>query len=137
MGSILAIFSTPARLQGLIIAAGVMIVMMMSLTIWALWEQSGRHQAETEAATMKAQSQALADSLGRCNAGVEAAAKAGQLAVGETRRLLGMAETALLKTAALREEARAIVGKPAPVRADGKIKDCSDALAEIRKRVQP
>jgi hypothetical protein len=139
MTALLAFFGAgPARLQALLIAALALIALCLSLTVWALIERTWRLQDAAELATLKAQqAQVLADSLGRCNAGVENAAKAGVAAVADTKRLLGMAEVAMQKTAALREEARAIVSKAPPARADGKAKDCTDALAEIKAKVKP
>ena len=137
MTALLAFFSGPARLKGLMIGAAALLVIALALTTWALLERSGRYAAERDAQRFKDQSQVLADSLGRCNAGVAAAARAGTAAQADVKRLLGMAETAMLKTAALREEARGIISKPPPVRADGKPKDCSDALGEIRQKARP
>jgi hypothetical protein len=138
MTALLAFFGAgPARLQALLIAALALIALCLSLTVWALIERTWRLQDAAELATLKAQQAVLADSLGRCNAGVENAAKAGVAAVADTKRLLGMAEVAMQKTAALREEARAIVSKAPPARADGKAKDCTDALAEIKAKVRP
>lgn len=137
MGALLGLFSTPARLQGLIIAAGALLVVALGLTTWALLERSGRLSLEVEAVTLRAQSQVLADALGRCNDGVRDLAKAGDTAVEETRRLVGIAEKALAGTKALREDIKTIVSRPSPKRADGKPKDCSDAMKEIRARVQP
>jgi hypothetical protein len=138
MGAILGFFGAgTARLQALVIAAAAMLAMILALTTWALIERSGKYAAERDAEHFKAQSDVLADSLGRCNAGVENAAKAGTAAIGETKRLLAMAETALLKNAAVRDEIRGIVSRPPPMRADGKPKDCADALGEIRAKVKP
>lgn len=137
MGALLGFFATgPARLQALLIGALALAVVCLSLFAWAMIERSGRLSLKVEVVTLKAQTDVLADSLGRCNAGVENAAKAGAAAVGETKRLLSMAERMLERTAAAREEIRQIVSKPPPVRADGKPKDCVDALAEIRKKGQ-
>lgn len=114
-----------------------MLVIILALTAWALFERSGRLSLKVEVVTLRAQTDVLADSLGRCNAGVERLGKAGEGAIAETKRLLAMAERAMERTAALRNEARAIVSKPPPTRADGKPKDCGDALAEIRAKVKP
>jgi hypothetical protein len=138
MGSLLAFFAAgPARIQGLLIGAAALLVLVLALTTWALFERSGKLQLEVQVVSLRDQSQVLADSLGRCNAGVENAATAGAAAVADTKRLLGMAEVAMQKTAALREEARAIVSKAPPARADGKAKDCTDALDEIKAKVRP
>ena len=74
---------------------------------------------------------------GRCTASVQNLGNAGTAAIAETRRLLGMVETGLQKNAKLREDIRLIVSTPPPTRPDGKPKDCSDAISEIRKTVQP
>lgn len=137
MGALLGFFGTPLRLKALLIGAAVMALVCLSLLTWALWERSSRLSLEVEAVTLRGQNKVLADSLGRCNAGVENAAKVGAAAVIETRRLVGLAQTAFAKNAALRDDIRGIVNKPAPVRSDGKPKDCADAMAEIRKKVQP
>lgn len=133
----LGFFSAPARLKALLIGAAALLLICLALVTWALIERSGRLSGEVELVALRAQQQVLADSLGRCNAGVENAAKAGVAATAETKRLLAMAETALLKNAAVREEIRGIVNRPPPVRADGKPKDCGDALSEIRAKVKP
>lgn len=132
MGALLGFFSSPSR-----IAAGVLAVLCALLLTWALVERSGRLSAKVELVTLKAQTDVLADSLKRCNEGVERAAAAGQAATAETKRLLALVERGLERTAALRDEARSIVSKPTPVRADGKPKDCGDALTEIRAKVRP
>lgn len=137
MAALLAFFTVPTRLKGLLICAAALIAVALALTVWALIERTWRLQDAVELAQLRDQKQILADSLGRCNAGVEAAAKAGHAAQADVKRLLGMAETAMLKTAAFREEARAIVSKPTPVRADGKPKDCGDAWQEIAKKAKP
>lgn len=138
MGALLGFFAAgPARLQGLLIGAAALLAMVLALTAWALLERSGRFEAKADVARLEAQTKVLADSLGRCNAGVEAAAKAGAASVADTKRLLDMAGRAMERTAAMRDEVRAIVSKPAPTRADGKPKDCGDAWQEIRAKAQP
>lgn len=138
MGGLLAFFAAgPARLQALVIGAAVLLVMALALTTWALIERSGRLSAKVEVVTLKAQTDVLADSLTRCNTSIENAAKAGEAALTETRRLVGIAEKAFARTEALRIEIRGIVAKPTPTRPDGKPKDCGDALSEIRAKVQP
>lgn len=136
MTALLAFFSGPARLKALVIAAAALIMVALALTTWALLERSRRLSGEIELTALRSQSRVLADSLGRCNAGVENAAKAGGAAVAETKRLLAMAERALERNAAVRDEIRTIVRTPTPVRADGKPKDCADAFAEIRAKVK-
>lgn len=125
------------RLKALIIGAGVLLVLFLGMTTWALFERAGRMSLKVEVVTLKAQRDVLADSLGRCNTRIENAGKAGEAAVAETKRLLSMVEIGLVRMAAMRDEARAIVSKPPPVRPDGKPKDCTDALGEIRQKVQP
>lgn len=137
MSPLLGFFAGPARLKGLLIGAVVLLVLCLSLITWALFERSGRLTLEVKVVSLQAQTDVLADSLGRCNVGVANAAKAGQGAIAETKRLLGMAERALERNAAVRDEIRGIVAKPAPVRPDGKPKDCGDALAELKARVRP
>src|SRR4051794_28683611 len=105
MSALLAFFAVGGgRLKGLVIGAAVLVVLALTLITWALLERTWRLQDEVQLATMRAQQQVLADSLGRCSAGAAATAKAGADAVTETKRLLAMAETALLKNAALRDE---------------------------------
>lgn len=137
MGALLGFFGTPLRLKALLIGAGVMALVCMSLLTWALWERSSRLSLEVEAVTLRGQNQVLADSLGRCNAGVEATAKAGTAALADMKRLVALAEREAARTAALRTEIKGIVNRPAPKRADGKPKDCTDAMSEIRQKVQP
>lgn len=138
MGALLGFFAAgPARIQGLIIAFLAAVAVCLTLTAWALFERSGRLSAKVEVVTLKAQADVLADALTRCNTSIENAAKAGQEAVTETRRLVGLAERAFARTEALRGEIRGIVSKPTPTRPDGKPRDCTDALQEIRARVQP
>lgn len=137
MGALLGFFGTPLRLKALLIGAAVMALVCMTLLVWALWERSSRLSLEVEAVTLRGQNQVLADSLGRCNAGVEAAAKAGTAALADMKRLVAIAEKAAERTAALRNEIKGIVNRPAPKRADGKPKDCTDAMSEIRQKVQP
>lgn len=128
----LAFLGSPQRAA--IIALG---LTCAALAGWALIERSGRLSLKVEVVTLKAQTDVLADALTRCNTSIENAAKAGDAAVAESRRLVGLAEAAFKRTEALRADIRGIVSKPTPVRPDGKPKDCGDALAEIRAKVQP
>lgn len=137
MGTLLALFSTPARLQGLIIAAIAMLALILGLTTWALLERSGRLSAKVELVRAQDQAKVWEDAAGRCTASVKSLGEAGQGAIAETKRLLGLVEVGIKKQAALRDEARDIVKKPPPTRPDGKPRDCADALAEIRAKVKP
>lgn len=138
MTALLAFFAAgPGRLKGLLIGAAALLLVALALSVWALIERSGRQSLEIEAVALRDQQRVLADSLGRCNDGVARAAEAGRASVTETKRLLGMAERAMERTAAAREEIRGIVKAPTPVRADGKAKDCGDAWGEIRGKVKP
>lgn len=137
MTALLAFFAGPSRLKGLLIGAAALLLIALLLTTWALIERTWRLQDEVKLVTLKDQQAVLSDSLGRCNAGAAITAKAGTDAVAETKRLLAMAERALERNAAVRDEIRGIVKAPPPVRADGKPKDCSDAFGEIRAKVKP
>lgn len=138
MGGLLAFFGAgPARLQALLIAAMAMLALVLALTTWALVERTKRLSLKVEVVALRAQSDVLADSLGRCNAGVEAAAKAGIAAQGDVKRLVAAAEKAATRTEAARRDIRTILSKPAPTRPDGKPKDCIDAIAEIKAKVRP
>lgn len=144
MGALLGFFGSAAlapaallRLKALLIGAAVLAAICLALVTWALLERSGRLSLKVEVVALEAQKDVLAEAIGRQNEGVERTAKAGADAVAETRRLLGMVETGLLRTAAMRDEARSIISKPPPLRADGKPKDCADALGELKAKVKP
>lgn len=138
MGSLLTFFGAGGiRLQALIIAALAMAVMILGLTTWALLERSGRLSAKVELVAAQAQAQAWEAAAGRCTASVENAAKIGRETVDATRELLRKADAAYARNAGLIADIRTIVSKPPPVRTDGKPKDCTDALGEIKQRVRP
>lgn len=137
IGAAMALVSTPLRLKTLVIGAMALAVLLLAMLTWALLERSGRLELKVEVVTLKVQQDVLSDALARCNTSIENAAKAGDAAVAETRRLVGIAEKAFARTESLRTDIRSILSKPAPARADGKPKDCADALTEIRTRVRP
>lgn len=124
------------RLKALVIVAMALLAAFLLVATWALLERSGRLSLKVEVVTLRAQTAVLADSLKRCNDGVARLGEAGQGAIAETKRLLGMAERALERNAAVRDEIKGIVRAPTPVRPDGKAKDCGDALAEIKAKVK-
>lgn len=144
MGAILGFFGSAAlgpvallRLKALLIGAAALAAVCLGLTTWALLERSGRLSLKVDIVECRAQRDVLSGAISRQNEGVDRTAKAGEAAIAETRRLLGMAERALERNQAVREEIRSIVSKPTPTRPDGKPKDCGDALTEIRAKVKP
>ncbi len=137
IGAAMGLVSTPLRLKALIIGALAMVAVCLALTAWALLERAGRMEAKAELVVAQTQAQVWEGAAGRCTASVQELGAGGAAAIGETKRLLEMAGRMLERTAAVREEIRVIVKAPPPVRADGKPKDCADALGEIRKKVQP
>jgi hypothetical protein len=138
LGAAVGFFAAPARLKGLVIGAAALVLIVLALTTWALFERSGRLELKVELVTAQAQAQVWQDAAGRCSESVERAASAGAAAVAETKRLVDVAERAFNeRNAALRDEIRGIVSKPAPTRPDGKPKVCGAAWAEIRRKVQP
>lgn len=135
MNALLGFFgASPARLQALLIAALAMALVCAGLGGWALIERSGRYQAERDAAVYKSQSAVLSDSLDRCNAGVAAVQKAGEDAQKSVRELRAAAAKLNSASASLILDARQIVSRPAPLRPDGKARDCTDAWREIEAR---
>lgn len=143
MGALLSFFgmasAAPAallRFKVLLAAAAVMMIACLSLTVWALWERSGRYQAERDAVIYRTQSQVLADSLERCNVGVAAVQKAGEAAQAGVDQLLAAARKLNSAGASLIVDAREIASRPTPIKPDGKPKDCTDAKAEIAARAK-
>lgn len=110
------------------------------LTIWALWERSGRLDCKVELVTAQAQIAVLSDLVTRQNAGIQAAADAGAAAQEGVISLLAAAQKLSAAGSALGNtiaHALGVIGKPVPKRPDGKDVDCNDAWREIGERVRP
>lgn len=92
MGSLIGFFAGgPARLQALLIGAIAMLLACAALTIWALWERSGRLGATVQLTAAVAQQAVLADKLGQCDAGTAEAKRVGDAAIAAMGGLVAAA----------------------------------------------
>lgn len=114
MGALLGFFSGPAQLKGLIIAAGVMIIVCLSLLTWGLWWRGEAYQATAERDVLRAQSEILAAAVKACSDGVDQAKRAGDAAVAAGGALLEAARRIKAPVQKTVERIETIIEKPAP-----------------------
>jgi hypothetical protein len=120
------------KLKALLIAAMAMLLVVMAVTTWAMFERSRYFETRAELATCAAQVSVLAGTLERQGKSIETAAAAGTKAVEVGEKLLREARQLSKQSKGALDAMEKVLGQPVPKRADGKDKDCGDARRELR-----
>lgn len=130
----------PARIKGLLWGAGVLAVVSLSLTGWALLERLTAERLRTELArTIGERDRALDQvkhlnaGIEACNAGVAEAKKAAAGAVDTSRKLLAEARRLTAGSRGQVQRIEDLLRQKPPTRADGTAAGCDDAWTEIER----
>lgn len=107
-------------------------VLCLGLTIWGLWERSGKLSCEVDRVALQAQVAVLSDAVKRQNEGVDAVKAAGDQIAKDTARTLAAIRAEGRKREPELAEIAAILKNPTPAGAD-----CNRAWSEIEKRGRP
>lgn len=141
MTGLLTFFAAPARLKGLVIAAGIMLLVALALTTWALLERTARLSCKVdvvelrgEVARLNGQIDVLADKIATQNEAIEA-----WKAAADARKAFALAAGAAAEKVAqgLQPELERLGAKIAEQAAAGAAKSCAEAAAEVRKGLRP
>lgn len=119
----------PARVQALLITAGVAMAAGLGLLTWGLYWRGEYREAQVEITVLQAQTAILADATAACSAGVAEAKKSSDAALRTGAALLAEARKLHGNVPAVVTELRDLISKDR--RPDGSAKDCRDAWREI------
>lgn len=130
----------PARIKGLLIGAGVLAVVSLSLTGWALLERLTAERLRTELArTLGERDRALDQvkhlnaGIEACNAGVAAAERAASAAIDSSRQLLDEAKRLTAGSRGQVQRIEDLLRQKPPALADGRPAGCDEAWAELER----
>lgn len=128
MGALVAFFSGPARLKGLIAGAGVALVACLGLAAHGQYWRAEAKQAALERDLALAQAQVLSGSLAACNAGVDRSKAVGDAAIAAMGEMLAKARKLALPREKTIERIETVIHQ-APKPGEG----CDWAWGEIER----
>lgn len=127
--------ASPARLQAMLVGLLAMLLACAALTIWALWERSGRLGATVQLTAAIAQQSVLADKLGQCDAGTAETKRVGDAAIAAMGGLVAAARKANEAGRAQATRIEDLLAKPPPP--DAGCEDAWRAIEAERNAARP
>lgn len=123
----------PIQIKAVLIAIAAALAIMLSLTIWALLERSGRLGCKVDLVQARDQVKVLADRLEDQTKAINDLGQATANGRLELRQMVARVTGEHSKTRQTVAQLEKAIQAPTPIGADGRAKDCRDAIREWRE----